>query len=321
MLKLTSTPVMIAVPTTLIPTIFHEPWWLDIVADGEIREASVALGGQYVARLPYLRTTRTGGLAVLGMPALSHVLGPALDPRFAHLDLSRSLKQFTLVKDLIGQLPSAAHIAFRLHAGFTNTLAFSAAGFHCGVEHSVEITPDAPDLLWRRMRDKTRNVIRRAEEALVCRELREPGQFLDCYEENLQSKGLSSRYDRRICGPLLAECLRRRTGRILAAIDPAGRIVSAIFTVWDHASEYYFMSTRTPESMNGATSLLIWIAIQHAAAAGLTFDMDGFHVVDGEIPNLLLLTGFGGRIVTRFRVSRSAPFVDLGRSLRHYLQT
>jgi hypothetical protein len=116
---------------------------------------------------------------------------------------------------------------------------------------------------------------------------------LDFYDKNMHGKSSTNHYDRSVCYNLIAECLRRGAGRILMATDLAGVNQAAVFTVGDHRTAYYFMSTRTLDSMNGATSLLIWTAIQHAAARGLTFDMDMLHVRNKRLSNLLLLTGFG----------------------------
>ncbi len=223
--------------------------------------------------------------------------------------------------DLIGQLPNASYVGFRLHGGLTNTLAFDAAGFSSDVDFTVEISPAEPAVLWGQMRDKTRNVIRRAEEKLEVIELLEPARFMDFYEENLREMGRRNHYNRTICVNIIAECLRRSVGRILLAVDTFGNFKAAIFTVWDCDVEFYFMSTRTPDSPNGATSLLIWTAIQHAALKGLTFDMDFVHVVRNKMPNLLLLTGFGGTIKPRYFVRRTSPLIRMAQYCKNALNS
>ena len=75
------------------------------------------------------------------------------------------------------------------------------------------------------------------------------------------------------------------------------------------------MSTRSNEAHNGAVNLLIWESLKHAAARNLTFDMDMLHVVNQAVPNLLLLTGFGGRLAPRYQVQRSSRAVRLAKEL------
>lgn len=303
-------------PAQLVPTIFHEPFWLDITSGGQYREAKVSSGGLVVGKMPYRISKAATGLAVVGMPNLVHTLGPIIAPQFSGDNFPKSLKEFAIISDLIAQLPKASYTSFRLHSGVTNTLAFEAAGFASNPSFTVEISPAIPRVLWSQMRDKTRNVIRRAQECLTVSDVADVKLFLDFYEQNLRTKGRKNEYDRPTCSRLLTECLRRRTGRILVARERSGALQAAVFTVWDARSEYYFMATRSPQSMNGANSLLIWEALQHASSHGLTFDMDGFHVVRGTVPNLLLLTGFGGQVKTRFQVYKASPILHIAKCLR-----
>jgi len=285
---------------------------MEIASDGRGKEAVVSSGGVVVARLPYIVCKRFGLLRVVGMPTLSHVLGPVFTPAALAGKGSQTVKLYGLIGELLRQLPRASHTAFRLHPGLTDTLAFAAAGFHCAAEFTVLVKPAAEDILWRNMRDKTRNGIRRAAERLTVSEMDDMDVFLDFYEENLRRKGEHNRYQRRLVRSLIVQCLERDAGRLLVAAD-ANSVHSAMFTVWDADTEYYFMSTRRADAHNGAVSLLLWEALQAAALAGRTFDMDGLHVVGDKTPNLLLLTGFGGAVVPLFHVQRSGLLLQLGR--------
>ena len=117
--------------TELAPTIFHQPWWMDIASEGRGKEVVVSSGGLVTGRLPYVPSTRFGGLRVVGMPTLSHVLGPALASTPAAGNGSVTVRNFGLISALLAQLPEASHTSFRLHTGLTETLAFAAAGFSC----------------------------------------------------------------------------------------------------------------------------------------------------------------------------------------------
>jgi hypothetical protein len=314
------TPVQSTETEPLTPTIFHEPWWLEIAGDGAIREVTVSTGGMLVGRLPYLLSRRAPGLTKLSIPRLTHVLGPAILEPSTPGGFPNPGRQIAITRDLISQLPKASHISFRLHRGITNTLAFDAAGYTNSVGYTVEIPPVPAESLWLALRDKTRNVIRRAQEVLDVETIDDPEAFMDFYEANLRAKGLRSFYDRRICSRLMTACQQRGAGRMLTARDRCGRLQSAILTVWDRTTEYYFMSTRTPDSHNGATSLVLWTALQQAARNGLTFDMDGLHVTNHRVSNLGLLAGFGGAISPRYTVRRSSIPVQAARCALDLLQ-
>jgi hypothetical protein len=298
--------------TLPVATLFHEPWWLETATDGTFQEARVYADGAVIGRLPYMISKKFGRQTALVMPTMTHVLGPSLTTDLAGSRLTRSLKTVSICGDLIAQLPPASHIWFECHGQTPETVAFESAGFSSGVRFTIEISPEPVEALWRQMRDKTRNVIRRAQETLTVEEVVDPNHFLNFYEINLQKRGLRNNYDRRLCGNLMAEAIRRGVGRLLVATDASGVLQSGIFTAWDGRSEYYLMSTRSPESGNGATSLLIWHAIQRAASAGLTFDMDGVH---GK-KNFTLLAGFGGVLKPRYFVSRTSAMFQVAQYIK-----
>jgi hypothetical protein len=287
--------------TIPVSTIFHEPWWLKVASGGHYQEAIVTSGSTVVGRLPYLQLSKLGGQKALVMPPMTHVLGPALAPQVAAHDLTQSLRRFTIASELIAQLPASSHVWFRLHHGATNTLAFEAAGYTSGIDFTVEIYPENPAVIWQKMRDKTRNVIRRAQEKVEVGETTDFAAFMDFYDENLRSRGHTNNFDRFICQAVMEACVERRVGKCLVAKGQDGGWKAAICTVWDNRTEYYLMSTRSVDCGNGEISLLIWTAIKSAMAAGRIFDVDGINK-----KNMMLLTGFGGEVKARFIVSRSS---------------
>jgi hypothetical protein len=303
----------------LAPTIFHEPWWLDIASGGKYCEAVVKQDGRLVGTLPYVTQRDRFGQLIVGMPPHVHLLGPVLDPRLGTDTLAQTLKQLPVLGQLIEQLPSASRTSFRLHDGITNTLAFKIAGFESTTDYTIEIAPAPVDVLWRQLRDKTRNVIRRAQEQLTISATVSPASFVEFYTENLHLRGERDDYARLSTLKLMKTAKLNGAGNALAATDTTGRMQAAIFTVWDKRREYYFMSTRTPDSMNGAVSMLIWSAIQQASAAMRTFDMDVLHVDENKTPNLLLLTGFGGKLVPRHRVYKLSRAWQSAKLLRSVL--
>ena len=298
---------------SLAPTIFHERWWLDAASSDEARDVTVEQGGRVVGFLPYHRLRRRFGLSSIGQPPLTYALGPAI----AALPDGRPpaiQKRIAITRDLIRALPSALHVSFRLHGGVSDTLAFEAEGFACRLDYTVEIEPNTEAALWRAMRDKTRNVIRRAEECLQVREIDDADAFLDFYAENLRRRDRTNAYARPVALRVIGEARARRSGLILGATDRAGALQAAILTVWDHRSAYYLMSTRRPDSASGANSLLIWHALRQASANARVLDMAGLHVRRGELPNMLLLTGFGGTVTPRYFVERSTRLVAAARA-------
>ena len=283
----------------LVPTVFHSPWWLDVVGEGEIRTVEVRADHRVVARMSFAVQRGIAGFRLCGMPELTHFLGPAIDlQRLA--PANRALKDYRLTQELLAQLTPFDGIYQKLHRGGSYTLAFEEKGFSTSVSFTYEIEPRPATEIWNDMRDKTRNVIRRANDQCVVLQWDDPQAFSAFYNSNLEARGLSNHYTR--IAAVCEQAIARRQGLILAAKNKAGEVMGAIFIIWDHETAYYLMSTWSAEADNGVISLLIWEAIRLVADAGLLFDFDGL----GTPGSRVFFTGFGGKIVPRFVVRKNS---------------
>jgi Acetyltransferase (GNAT) domain len=283
----------------LTPTIFHEEWWLDAATGGNFDVTEVHIGGQTVGRLPFSVTKRCG-LRMIRMPALTYFLGPAVDEGEGGSN-TRFLKRLRITRELIEKLPRVSWQYEKCHAGTTDVIAFQELGFRTYVQFTHEIAPDSEETLWQQMRNKTRNMIRKAEERFAVTELTDPEEFVHLFEQNLASKRLESGIDHAICRKIIFASLERKRGRILVARDNQKKIVAGSFFVWDATSTFYSLCTRCENSGNSASSLLLWESIRESARKGLVFDFAGL----GTKGSVLLYSGFGGSVKVRFVAVRS----------------
>lgn len=285
----------------LTPTIFHEPWWLDAASGGCWEEVTVSSGGRTVGRFPFVRKDRLGFRALLA-PGLTHFLGPAVDEGNGGT-VSRNLRRGEITRDLIEKLPPFGFFDQNCHRGIPDALPFTQKDFSVFAFFTYEIAPAAEDKIWKGMRDKTRNVIRRAQEQTDLIDL-EPAAFRALYDANLEKRGKAFNYmfhDHAL--PAMEAALHRGRGRVLGAQDKSGRTLAAIFYIWDDQTTYYLVTTRTPDAHSGVVSRLIWEAIRESAAHGRIFDFDGV----GTNGSVLFYTAFGGEVRPRYCIQRSTP--------------
>jgi Acetyltransferase (GNAT) domain len=285
----------------LAPTVFHEDWWLETATGGNFDVAEVTSGGRTVGRLPFCIRKRLG-LKMIHMPHLTYFLGPAIDEGEGSHN-NRFLKRLEITRELIDKLPPAKSEYVKCHAGITEVIAFQEHGFRSYVQFTHEVSPRPVEALWQQMRDKTRNVIRRAEERLSIREMTDPGEFVQLFERNLALRGIQNDLDTTLSRKTIAASLERQRGRILAACDKNNQVVAANVCVWDETASYYLLSTRGSDAGNGAVSLLIWEAIKDSVRRNLVFDFAGL----GTQGSILLYTGFGGAVSPRYVAVRMGP--------------
>jgi hypothetical protein len=291
--------------SALVPTVFHEDWWLDAATGGRYSVAEVRAGDKTVGRLPYLLRSRFG-LKGIWTPPVTYFLGPGLDEGEGSLN-NRFLKRMDITRELIAKLPKSSWECIRCHAGVKDMIAFQEQRFRTYVQFTHEIAPAPVEVLWQQMRNKTRNVIRRAKEQIEIEQILDPEEFISAHKNNLAAEGETDSLDMDACRRLLNAALARNQGRIIAARNAKGEIIAANFCAWDNSTSFYVLSTRSSEAGNGATSLLIWEAIQHAVSRGLTFDFAGL----GTKGSVLLYSGFGATVSPRFVAQRSSGFARM----------
>ncbi len=281
------------------PTVFHQPWWLNAATCGDYHEAVVVQSGRMVGSFPYVRERVFGGQYLCGMPQLTHFLGPALDDGRG-ATCNRVLRRAQITRELLRQVPGCSGFWQKLHRGTRDTLAYQEQGYETAVQFTFEVAPKPPEIMWREMRDKTRNVIRRAGEQYTRCELADVEAFAEFYVGNVAASGRQSHYDRALIARVCDAAIQHGQGRILAAESASGELAAAIFYVWDTQAAYYLLTTRRRDSGNGAVSLLLWDAMRDVAARGLIFDFEGVVNSGGA----LFFTGFGGEVTPRYVVSK-----------------
>jgi len=291
-------------------TIFHEDWWLDTVSEGNWGKAVAEKGGHVFGWLPF-GAFKEEGMMACGTPPLTRVLHPVLSVE-GKKNESLNRKTVAVVSEIIEQLPSAHYTHFVLGPTCPDALAWQMYGFRTRIMHTFVIDTRIPQFdPWREMRDKTRNLVRRAQERLTVVPL-PAAVFRDFYAANLEAP---SYFDLGLIEKVHGQVENRDQGRILAAFDEQGTLHAAVFFIWDKTDYYYFLSTRSKESTElGAVSLLVWHGIQDAQQRGLRFDFDG--VTNQQ--RLQFMMGFGGTVARRIIVEKGSLLFDARRHLRSF---
>jgi len=202
----------------LVPTVFHEEWWLNATTNGRFSVAEVKAGDKTVGRLPYLVRSRFG-LKGIWTPPITYFLGPGIDEGEGSPN-TRFLKRMEITRELIAKLPKSSWECIRCHAGTKDVIAFQEQRFRTYVQFTHEIQPAPVDLLWQQMRNKTRNVIRRAKEQISIEQILDPEEFIRAHKSNLAAEGENDSLDMEACQRVLSAALARRQGRILGAAIP-----------------------------------------------------------------------------------------------------
>ena len=291
-------------------TIFHEEWWLDAVAPNGWHEVVDERGGRASGYLRFAKSSK-GGLSVCEMPPLARMLGPVV---MSQADKAESRVRFNhvVIARLLEQINGFDRISMTLHPGFEDLLPFLDKGYEIRVMPTFLLDCARPiEVIWCGLRDKTRNVVRRAREILTVRDIDDAEVFSNFYCDNLE--GEKSYFDIRLIKPIFEAVSRRGKGKIIAAVDGNNRTHAMIFLVHDDSYVYYFLSTRNKRIAHpGSVGLLLWTGINLAHDLGLNFDFDG--VTSGS--RFQFMAGFGGELANRYEVSRTTMLFETQNKMR-----
>ena len=281
--------------------IFCQPWWLEAVSPRQWDIAVVRRGDEVAAVLPYAYRRRPGGFLLLEMPPLTPYLGPWLrrsDAKYAN----RLSEEKKLISDLIDLLPKFAVFNQAMHPTVTNWLPFYWRGYNQTTRYSYIINaPLTIEKCWGEIRENIRTDVRKSQKVVEVRESATPEEFLNLLESTYHRQGKTPPHSEGTIRRLVKACNEKGACKILLAIDAEGRAHAGIFLVWDSGTVYNLMSGGDPELRNsGATSLLMWHAIEFALSQGKNFDFEGSMVEAIE----RFFRAFGARQVPYFSVSK-----------------
>ena len=299
--------------------LFAQDWWLDAVC-GEHGWDVIVLekGGRVVATLPFTYRRRFG-LTVLGMPPLTQTLGPWIKyPTSQKLGKKYSLEKDVL-SDLIGRLPVSSGFSENFNSDFTNWLPFYWNGFNQTTNYTYVLDDISDtDEVWAGFLENIRTDIRKAEKIVKCIEDPNFDTFWQCHVKVFSRQDIHVPYDESLARRLDDAARQRERRKIFLAVDELGRVHAGVYIVWDSERAYYLMGAGDPElRSSGATSFLIWKAIQFASSVTKSFDFEGSMIEPIE----RFFRGFGARQVPYFRVSRYGKAITIANAAKQILQS
>jgi Acetyltransferase (GNAT) domain len=292
--------------------IFQQPWWLDAVAPGRWREATVERDGRVVARLPYVvRGPR--GVRMLTMPPLTQTLGPWIERSDAKA--ARALgDELALLGELEAALPPADAFVQQFSPAMLNALPFYWAGYRLELQYTYRLEGlRSEQALWDGLRGNIRREIRKARTRVEVRDDRGLDRFHDVWAQTFGRQGLAPPASLAQLERLDAACGARDARSMLFACDETGRVHAVSYVVWDRHAAFYLLGGGDPVlRTSGASSLLMWESIMRARAVTDVFDFEGSMLRHVE----RFFRAFGARQTPYLLVSRSSRRARAALALR-----
>ena len=286
--------------------LFQQPWWLDAVAPGAWDAVVAEHGGRVVGRLPYVKKKRCG-VDCLVMPPLTQTLGPWIEAKEAKGPKVLAWQK-DVMTELIAKLPKFGVFQQNFHYTISNWLPFYWSGFHQTTRYTYVLSDVSdPGAVWAGFLENIRTDVKKAQKKVCIRTDLGLDQFLDVNAKTFSRQRMRLPYSRELVRRIDASCGDEHR-RIFFAEDASGQIHAAIYIIWDERSAYYRMGGGDPAWRNsGATSLLMWEAINFVSTVSKKFDFEGSMLEPVE----RFFRAFGGDQMPYFQVSKATPFFQM----------
>ncbi|SFM05056.1 GNAT family N-acetyltransferase [Pelosinus propionicus] len=259
----------------IIP-IFSKDWWLDAVCgDDNWDVVIIEKDGEIVASWPFY--IKKSGFNVIAMPRLTQAMGIWISYPNGQKYTKRLAYEKKIFTDLIGRLPQVDMFSQNFHYSITNWLPLYWSGFQQATRYTYVIE-DITDLVkvYNNFQSNIKTDIKKAQRTVNCYFDSDIDKFFNTNRLTFERQRMQMPYDIKFLKRLDAACSKRECRKIFYAQDEQGRIHAAIYIIWDEQSAYYLMGGGHPElRSSGATSLLLWKAIQFAATVTKKFDFEG----------------------------------------------
>jgi hypothetical protein len=256
--------------------IFSRDWWLDAVAGEDWDVSLVEKNNEIIASFPYV-LKKQSSFKRISMPKLTQTMGIWIKypPEQKYVNkLSYEKEHFST---LIDQLPSFDSFKQNFHYSITNWLPFYWKEFE-GTTSYTYVIEDLTDTesIFKGFKENIRREIRKAQKKVKVYTSDDIEKFYEINKLTFERQGIPVPYSLDYLRRLDEACVNNNSRKIFFAEDEEGHIHSANYIVWDENSAYYIMGGGDPKlRRSGATSLVMWEAIQFAATVTKRFDFEG----------------------------------------------
>ena len=257
-------------------THFQEPWWLDIVAPGQWREAIVEKGGHLIGRLPYIVTKRRPWITVNDHPPFTNTLGPWIAPPKGKYSKQLSTYSETM-KELVSQLPKVDYFEQCMHYCLQNWLPFYWDDYSQFLSYTLIVKDlSSPEAVWDQMQPRIRNNVRKAEDRLEIRDDLEIEVLIDIIKKTYEYRNSSEKFSEEILKDVVAETRRRKQGMCLFAVDGNSDVRAASFITYDQRSAHFILNGVDRSFKDSqVNSFIIWEGIKRCCGKTDEFNFHG----------------------------------------------
>lgn len=284
-----------------VNSVFEKDCWLDIVAKGSWERITIKnKSGDTIASFPIYKA-RYMGFKTLKIPPFTQTLGIYMEDTGAKL-CKRLEREKKLINQIIEKIPPGYNCDFSLDINNQYILPFIWKGFKVQPRFSYRLEGlNDLEQIWKDFKENIKTDIRKAGKKVEIKKSKDLDVLIDMQNKTFARQNRKAPFnieELKKLDDMLQKCNARE---LLYAVDESGNVHAATYFVYDENRCYYLMSGGDPNYRNsGATSLLVWEGIKHAAGRVNIFDFEGSMIEDIE----RFIRGFGAQSRVYYNVKK-----------------
>lgn len=284
-------------------SVFEQPWWLDVVAEGKWEEIILKDENKIKARWSYVKEREK-----ILMPKLTQSLGFWIAKDIILQDHSFEERK-KIIEELLGRLPAAKNVKISLDSNNNYFLPFYWKHYDISPKISYRLNDLSNiDLVYNRFSSVVKKNIKAAQKKVVIKEIDDIEILYHLISKTFEIQNRQNPISKELIKRIYDAAKINNAGKLLYAIDDLGQVYSGAFFVYDSRRCYYLLAGTDPlYRSSGANTLVIWEGIKFASKVSKEFDFEGSMIEGIE----RFFRKFGGVPVVRYSIRKQNLFWDI----------
>jgi hypothetical protein len=293
--------------------LFMQAWWLDAVCSPDDKQWDVLLyeeNNKIIAALPY-HLLKKWNFKIVIQPQLTQYNGIWIDyPTDQKLHKRYSFEE-KIINNLIDKLEALklSYFSQTFHHSFTNWQPFYWRNFKQTTRYTyiikniVELEKKIENI-----QQRYRQRITKSETELIVAFDLSPENFYDFYKKFLTGKKQKIEYSKQLFLSIYNAAIQRNQGKIISINNKDGKLLSAVFLVWDVTNGYNFIPARDiVEASNDASIFMTWQAIKFLRNKTQNYDFEGSMIKGIAAVN----QRFGAEQIPYFHITKCYSLINV----------
>jgi lipid II:glycine glycyltransferase (peptidoglycan interpeptide bridge formation enzyme) len=281
--------------------IFMQSFWMDTVCNTWTVHTVHDFKNEMVGAIVF-HYKRKFGLSLILNPNMTPYHGLWIKEKFYFKEKNKITVGKEISNLLISSLPKTTYTNLRLSSSIIDTQIFKWKGFDTKVRYTYLIKNTTnKEESWANFDQKTRNSIIKASNDLICSEYTDINQHFDIVQGTFHKVKENLIVDVETFTKMYENLHPLSKSFLFCVKDKSDKIHASLLLIRDSKTAYLTSHGFVHNAHRGATSLLIWKAIEYACENQINLDFEG-----SDLPKIEpFYRGFGGEITPYYQVVRA----------------